>query len=211
MKPTTILFAFLGFIAVARALPLSESDPYLAGREQSLEERSIVDTQTPSVYARSFGSTYEIAERGYYDDGELEARQEAEVVEGVVDAVTAVVKTIEKIFSFITAQIAADKKKREQWTSTTVGKLLAKHPHFNFVIVDSKHKINFKGVQGKDWGHKRHSLGISWGRHVGYDIYWFKEGTFILQGDGGYENWAFDGIVISRTGGGKTVVFGKPR
>jgi hypothetical protein len=209
MKPTTFLLTFLGFVTVALALPLSDSDAYLAERDQSLEERS-VDTHNPAVYARYFGTTYEIAERDY-DAEDLEARQEAEVAEGVVDIVETVIKTIEKIFSFIAADIAADRKKRENWLSSTIDKLRAKHPHFNFVLVDSKHKINFQGVQGKDWGHKRHTLGISFGRHVGYDIYWFKAGTFILLGDGGFENWSFSGALKSRTGvQGKVLVFNAP-
>ena len=69
------LLTFLGFVAVAPALPLSDSGGSLSGREQYLEER-FVDTYNLSFYSRHFGSTYEIAEQDYnYDAVKAKAYQ----------------------------------------------------------------------------------------------------------------------------------------
>jgi hypothetical protein len=38
----------------------------------------------------------------------------------------------------------------------------------------------------------------------GYNIYVFSSGTFVLAGDGGYENWAFAGNFVRN---GNTVKF----
>jgi len=88
-----------------------------------------------------------------------------------------------------------------------VGQFHAKNPHFNYVLCHTKHHTDFKGVQGKDWGHSHQELPVSFGKTVGYDIfssgihmnsqsnfyaryeiYYFKEGTFHREGDGGYLN-----------------------
>lgn len=42
-----------------------------------------------------------------------------------------------------------------------------KYPHYNFVVCHVKHKTNFKGVRGKDWGHSHHELKVSFGKTVG--------------------------------------------
>jgi len=64
----------------------------------------------------------------------------------------------------------------------------SKYPSFNFVICHVKHRTDFKGTQGTDWGHQHQELKVSFGKTVGYEIYWFREGTFERLGDGGWLN-----------------------
>lgn len=81
----------------------------------------------------------------------------------------------------------------------------SKYPSFNFVICHVKHRTDFKGTQGTDWGHQHQELKVSFGKTVGYEIYWFREGTFERLGDGGWLNvsnfcfisWQVPDIVFS--------------
>lgn len=121
----------------------------------------------------------------------------------------AVIQGVIKIVNFIKGKIEADKQKRAQWTSEMVGKFRAQYPHYNFVICHVKHKYNFKGAQGKDWGHSHQELPVSFHKTVGYEIYWFREGTFDRQGDGGWLNWSYSGKVLSATNKNSHIVFGR--
>jgi len=56
---------------------------------------------------------------------------------------------------------------RGQWTSRMIGEFRAKHPHFNFVLCHTKHKTDFKGKQGVDWGHTHQELSVSFGKTIG--------------------------------------------
>ncbi|KAF8956008.1 hypothetical protein BDZ97DRAFT_2063174 [Flammula alnicola] len=49
----------------------------------------------------------------------------------------------------------------------------------------------FKGRRGVDWDHSHQEINVSVHKTVGFEIYWFKEGTFHRIGDGGYLNRVF--------------------
>lgn len=102
MKFTILLFTFLGLLTAVAALPLSEINARDDATGQALEER-FVDENDP-IFARYFGSTYEISERDYAD-GILEPRQYAKAAEFVV-------KGIIKIVELIKGKIEADKNVR---------------------------------------------------------------------------------------------------
>ncbi|KIJ93122.1 hypothetical protein K443DRAFT_409255 [Laccaria amethystina LaAM-08-1] len=81
-------------------------------------------------------------------------------------------------------------------------------------IIDMINEDNTKRDQftGTDWGHTHHELDISLGRTIGtrYELYWFRSGTFTRNGDGGYLNWAYEGVVTGTENGGSVVHFAAP-
>ena len=98
-------------------------------------------------------------------------------------------------------------QKRERFTYDTVSRTIAQYPSWNWVICHSAYSTDFDGVEGTDWGHTHHELGISFGRTIGsvlvllvtylqfshsllnrYDLYWARSGTFYRYGDGGFIN-----------------------
>jgi len=137
----------------------------------------------------------------------LDKRQAAEAVQEVVEVVEDVVKDVVNIVNFIKGKIEHDKIMRGRWTYEMVARFRQKHPHYNFVICHTAHKFTPKG---KNWGHKHHEMKVSFGKTIGFDIYWFKEGAFKRIGDGGYLNWSYDGNVKSTSDHGKSLVFGRP-
>jgi len=154
------------------------------------------------LFARYFDDVYEISEREF-EEATVEPRWVATVAR-------AVVKGIMKIVDIIKGKINADKQKRSKWTLDMVSQFRQKYPHYNFVVCHVKHKYNFKGARGKDWGHSHQELKVSFGKTVGYEIYWFKEGTFKRQGDGGWLNWAYSGKVVSAKQKNSFITFAKP-
>ncbi|KAF9544034.1 hypothetical protein CPC08DRAFT_716591 [Agrocybe pediades] len=121
----------------------------------------------------------------------------------------AVIKGVIKIIKLIKGKIEADKKKRAKWTGEMIGQFRAKYPHYNFVICHVKHHYSFKGQRGKDWGHSHQELPVSFHKTVGYEIYWFREGVFDRDGDGGWLNWSYSGNVKSATNKNSHIVFGR--
>ena len=61
----------------------------------------------------------------------------------------------------------SNEQMRGQWTSRMIGEFRAKHPHFNFVLCHTKHKTDFKGKRGVDWGHTHQELSVSFGKTIG--------------------------------------------
>ncbi|RDB16398.1 hypothetical protein Hypma_002718 [Hypsizygus marmoreus] len=106
------------------------------------------------------------------------------------------------------ATIAADKRRRSQYTQDVVSRLNAQDPKLNYVICHVKHSTAFDGEKGKDWGHSHQEFDIKLGGTIGYEIYWAKSGTFTILGDGGYINWAYFGNVKTKSADGKVIVFG---
>jgi hypothetical protein len=86
--------------------------------------------------------------------------------------------------------------------------MISQYPTYNWVICHSPFSFDFYGVEGTDWGHTHHELGISFGRTIGsvlltylqyflfflitllnrYELYWARNGTFYRYGDGGSIN-----------------------
>ncbi|KAJ2918889.1 hypothetical protein MD484_g1485, partial [Candolleomyces efflorescens] len=147
----------------------------------------------------------EISRRDGVDTTDLDivARQRGAaglVIEGVVS-----------LIEYVLGRIADDKGARSDYTKDFIENALQKFPGYNWVICHVAHQTQFDGVQNEDWGHDHTEFPIFLGT-IGYEIYWFKSGTFVRQGDGGYLNWAYGGNVLSRTDPAGTsdsiVVFG---
>ena len=65
------------------------------------------------------------------------------------------------------------------------------YPQWNWVMCHTAHLYKFDGERGKDWFHKHEEFPVSFGKTIGYEIYWFKSGQFFRKGDGGYLNVGF--------------------
>jgi len=193
---------FLGLFAIATAAPLAirraEHAPagVVSGR----------DIQNGDMVRRSDNSLIQVVRAN--DDnikrnlGEnLETRQveEAiEIVEAVVELVTGLIDAINE-----------DNTKRGQFTIDTVTQSGEQWPGFNWVICHTDHTTAFDGTQGTDWGHTHHELDVTFGT-IGFELYWFRSGTFTRNGDGGYLNWAYEGVVTGTENGGSVVHFARP-
>jgi hypothetical protein len=90
----------------------------------------------------------------------------------------------------ILESINEDNPKRERFTQDFVNKAREEFPDYNVVIIHPEHKR--EGV----WIHQHYELPISFGRTIGYEVYFSKKGdSFTLEnlGDGGFINWAYNG------------------
>jgi len=205
MKFTTFLFAFLGLlIATVAALP---SPIHLRKNSDSIQSRNTSHSQAlddsfvwadDPIFSRYFESTYEISERDFAA-ATVEPRWMAEAAQTIVKGVIAIVNLIK-------GKIEKDKQMRSQWTHDMIGKWREKYPKWNFVFCHTKHK--FEPKRGTPSGHLHQELKVSFGKTIGYEIYWFKEGTFRRIGDGGWLNWAYSGNVKRTSDGGKFLEFG---
>ncbi|RXW19741.1 hypothetical protein EST38_g6103 [Candolleomyces aberdarensis] len=135
-------------------------------------------------------------------DANLVARQ-GPIVSGLI------VQGIVHLVEYVLGRIADDKGARSDYTRDFVVNAAKEYPGWNWVICHVEHTTQFDGVQGDDWGHDHVEFPVFLGS-IGYEIYWFKSGTFVRGGDGGWLNWAYIGNIISRVDadGSSTVVFG---
>ncbi|KIJ90964.1 hypothetical protein K443DRAFT_14790 [Laccaria amethystina LaAM-08-1] len=134
----------------------------------------------------------------------LEARQIEELIGAAIDLLPYVIDFFEGLID--TAN--EDNSKRSNFTKDVVTQSHQKWPHYNWVICHVKYETAFDGKQNTDWGKTHQELPLSWfDMTIGYDLYWFKSGTFTRVGDGGYINWAYDGAVTSTENDGKIVHF----
>jgi len=100
---------------------------------------------------------------------------------GVAFGVTALVKQLQ----------AEDNEKRAAFTQRTIAELNQKYPDYNFVIT---HHKNSK-AEGPGVVHQHVELPMAVGS-AGYEIFGSRKGQpfkFVLNGDGGFINWAFGG------------------
>ncbi|KAF8991074.1 hypothetical protein BDQ17DRAFT_1546997 [Cyathus striatus] len=81
-----------------------------------------------------------------------------------------------------------DNKRREEFVKAALGKYGQQHPGYNIIVVHTD--VGYDKDFGKDWGHAHEEVPIKiGGGSKGYDIFWFKKGTFNRHGDGGWLNW----------------------
>ncbi|KAJ7578158.1 hypothetical protein C8J56DRAFT_357352 [Mycena floridula] len=148
---------------------------------------------------------YEAELAARYDQGfELDERSSSELVQQVVKAV------IKAVISLI-SDIKDEKKNREIFVKNLLAGLVSKNPKFNYMIIHPKHTASWAGTAGKDW-HKEHvecdTIRLL-KKTIGYDIYAGQAGEVVLQGDGSFINWAFQGRFTRSGNQGHTVKFTK--
>ncbi|KAF6753976.1 hypothetical protein DFP72DRAFT_900143 [Ephemerocybe angulata] len=212
--PTVILSLFACTVSFVSAAPASfnEQDLYartdgdvnvFAGREITTEEIVARDAIIPlgatsSIEVRDYFSDegiQDIAVRytaGLDGDMELEPR-----VVGTILEITA--KVVNAIFNAVKGRIEHDKAERGKFTSHFVTEASKRKGNYNWMIIHTPHSCNFEGTRGKDWGHEHKEFNVSYGKTIGYEIYWGRKGVCVNKGDGGYLNWAMSGK-FKRTG-----------
>ncbi|KAF9558824.1 hypothetical protein CPC08DRAFT_763681 [Agrocybe pediades] len=182
-------------------------------REESLFVR---EDSEDLIFGRYFDEEIDLTDRGWAEElGTVEPRQAAQAAKYVAEGVGRMMapffklKGIAKVGQSQPAKVS-DNDFRSQFTSKFVVDLRKAYPQYNWVVCHTAHNYNFKGTQGKDWGHSHQELPISLGHTIGYEIYWFTEGVFRRTGDGGYLNWAYSGNVKSATNKNSVITFAKP-
>ena len=58
-------------------------------------------------------------------------------------------------------------QRRAAFTQKVINTSISNYPKFNWVICHSPYSVSFDGVEGTDWGHYHHELGISFYRTIG--------------------------------------------
>jgi len=102
-------------------------------------------------------------------------------------AAATVVATLWGIAKDIYDEIQADRGKRITFTQETINRAFAQNQYFNYVICCTPHRINAEGLPGMDWSTREIVLGQP---ETKYWLHAFRGGHLIMDGDGGYLNWA---------------------
>lgn len=227
MRISTILFTLLAgsaSFAFAQTETLSEELVVRDNGDASIfEGRDFVPEdifERDAAYAFATGETLQV--RDVLDDDEIhelamrhlgiDERNFDEALEtraAPAALVRVVAQGIKQIIDVIKGMIAKDKERRGKFTVDLINRSKAKYPGYNWVMCHTKHTTKFDGQKGKDWGHRHEEFKVSFGKTIGYEIYYFKSGTFTRQGDGGYLNWAYSGRVKSKSKDGSVVTFSK--
>ncbi|KAJ7903238.1 hypothetical protein B0H13DRAFT_2335194 [Mycena leptocephala] len=127
--------------------------------------------------------------------------------EEIVEAVSEVVKGVIDIFEGLEDGIKQDNINRGEFTQSMVGNLSAKQPDWNYVVCHTAHTAKWDGVEGTDWYHQHQEFDIQVGGS--YEIYGAASGEFTRRGDGGYLNWAWEGVVTTNDNNGAHLIFAK--
>lgn len=125
-------------------------------------------------------STAVIAARNPAPSGELgKGASAVAIVNGIIDIATKVNKIVGGI-------LGKDIKRRQAFTQQTVSNLRRQFPATNFVMSNVGYSFNGKVIAKKQVFYHNKV-----GARVSYDIIGFKRGTFVLRGDGGFQNVRF--------------------
>jgi len=113
-----------------------------------------------------------------------------EVLGTALEVVTAFLNVLSKVFNVVGAMEKKSAQQRGEFTKRTVAAFVQAHPGWNVVVTDDKHAFYGQGVEGKDWSHQNTATHTVLGKFK-YDVYGVHAGIFILEGDGGFQNWAY--------------------
>lgn len=119
-----------------------------------------------------------------------EALEEVPVLGEALDVVAAVLNVLSKVFKAVAEMEKKSNEERAAFTQKTVELFQQKHPEWNVVCTDDHSAQYFVGTEGKDWAHQNTATHTAMG-HFKYDVYGARAGIFILEGDGGFINWAY--------------------
>ncbi|KAK0123928.1 hypothetical protein ONS95_008918 [Cadophora gregata] len=107
---------------------------------------------------------------------------------GKTDIISGAAEIVKTILEALQRKNDEDHAKERDFTQSTVQNLRVKYPYYNVMVIHTKHQRNFV-----DEAHNHLELPISNKRTQGYEVYVFESGSFTLQGNSGFENWAFGG------------------
>jgi len=176
---TAVVSVYLVTVALALPYKASVNERNLVAREifTTTSDVGSVDVNLPDLATRD--EEVEVLEP------ELQARQtigEAGTVIAIINGIIDIGNKVDKIVQGI---IDADIKRRQQFTQQTVAGLRQKFPSTNFVMSNVGYSFT---------GHEIAKQQVFYHNHIGakvsFDVIAFKHGTFQLQGDGGFQNWA---------------------
>jgi len=177
---TAVVSVYLVTLALALPYKASVSERNLAVREifKVTSDVGSVDVNLPDLTTRDIEEVEEL-------EPELQARQtlgEAATVVAIINGIIDIGNKVDKIVQGI---IDADIKRRQQFTQQTVAGLRQKFPTTNFVMSNVGYSFNGNMITKQQVFYHNHI-----GAKVSFDVIAFKHGTFQLQGDGGFQNWA---------------------
>lgn len=124
-----------------------------------------------------------------------------EVLATAVQAVSVFLDILSKVFGAVAKMEEKSAKERGEFTQKAVAEFEATHKGWNVICayVHDKHAVFFEGVEGKDWTHRDEHTHTILGKYE-YEVYGGHAGMFILEGDGGYENWAYTSANVQAVG-----------
>ncbi|KAG6917999.1 hypothetical protein DXG01_017009 [Tephrocybe rancida] len=135
--------------------------------------------------------------------------EERNIIGAIVDIGKGIGELISKIIEKVKAKRRLNKA-RTAFAKSVVDLTRQEHPQFNVVVIDTKHRADFKGTEGKDWGHNSKEL-QSEGKTIKYDVYFGGEGEFWNQGNKGSSDWAYGGSYdVDKKSKGKHIIFKHP-
>ncbi|KAH6682631.1 hypothetical protein B0J14DRAFT_672993 [Halenospora varia] len=106
---------------------------------------------------------------------------------GKADAAGAVADVINKVVQLVQGLVDADIKRRQRFTQETVSAVSVQFPGMSVVMSNVGYTIT-----GTPLTVQKTSYKAKVGSNVSYDVLVFGAGsTFTLNGDGGFENWAY--------------------
>ena len=106
---------------------------------------------------------------------------------GIASGISSLATVVTTIVLSLTQK---DNEKREEFTKEFVKQASQQYPDYNVVITCSPHRQS-----GNSIIHQHVELPLSVGTR-GYEVYFSPKGQpfeFVLEGDGGYINWAYSG------------------
>jgi len=182
MRFSTSAVLSLSMVALALALPFNApvSERNLIAREifEVSDEVATVKVNLSDLVVRDVQAVEDIQDI----QPVLEARQSPEEV---VEIINGIIEIATKVDNIVQGIINADIKRRQQFTQQTVAGLRQRFPSTNFVMSNVGYSFTGKEITKKQVFYHNHI-----GAKVSYDVIAFKHGTFQLQGDGGFQNWA---------------------
>ena len=105
------------------------------------------------------------------------------MAEKVASVISQVVGILQNVFD--------PKAAREQFTNDSVDRLVKEFPDYNVLLVHTAHHF-----ESGEHVHKHVEFYTGAGNSYGYEVYLMRKGqktVFILDGDGGFINWCFQG------------------
>jgi len=108
----------------------------------------------------------------------------------IIDIAVDVLTGIKDIVEIITDIDEAEHEAESEFTQNMITQLGASYPTWNAIVVTSDEDYEFS-FNNYVYAHQECDIGLGFTK--GYDIYVLDYGTFQLNGDGGFINWAFGG------------------
>lgn len=141
------------------------------------EDPEDIEIEAPEEDEEEESSTAVIAARSPAPSGELgKGASAVAIVNGIIDIATKMNKIVGGI-------LGKDIKRRQAFTQRTVADLRRRFPGTNFVMSNVGYSFNGRIIAKKQVFYHNKV-----GARVSYDVISFKRGTFVLRGDGGFQN-----------------------